>query len=143
MAAGGFFWSAPAVIGGMRQPRLKLYFDGGARPNPGCIEAAVVLRGQAHYFDDLGHGTCQDAEWLALIAALRMAQAQGLDAFELIGDAAHVIAQANGQRKCPDDAARAHFATFTALAASHAPARIRWTRRAQNLAGIALEARRR
>ena len=35
------------------QRNLKVYFDGGCRPNPGPIEAAVVLRGAVHVHDDL------------------------------------------------------------------------------------------
>jgi ribonuclease HI len=125
----------------MRQPRLKVFFDGGCQPNPGAMEIAVVARGQSYFFDDLGHGTHNDAEWLALIKALDVAQGLGATAFDLIGDAAMVIAQANGTGSCPA-ALRHHRAHFLALAANQAPSRIRWIGRAQNLAGIALEKRR-
>jgi len=121
--------------------RLKVYFDGGCRPNPGPMEVAVVARGQSYFFDDLGHGTHNDAEWLALIKALELAQGLGVAAFDLIGDAAMVIAQANGMGACPE-ALRHHREHFLALTATQAPTRIRWIKRAQNLAGIALEKRR-
>ena len=68
----------------------------------------------------------------------------GPGGIELIGDAVEVIRQANralvtGQTvKGP---MRDHAATFLALAAKAAPARIRWIKREQNLAGIALAAR--
>lgn len=58
--------------------RLKIFFDGGCRPNPGRIEAAVVVRGVPHLFDDLGHGNNSDAEWLALICALELAHSLSL-----------------------------------------------------------------
>jgi ribonuclease HI len=128
-------------VGGVAK-RLKVYFDGGCRPNPGPIEAAVVARGVTHLFAGLGSGTSEDAEWRALFAALKHAQALG-GPFELIGDNAHVIAQANGTLKARSEAAQAHLARFRELAASGAPARIRWTPRSQNLAGIALDALRR
>ncbi|MCX7285557.1 MAG: reverse transcriptase-like protein [Novosphingobium sp.] len=121
--------------------RLKVYFDGGCRPNPGRIEVACVMRGVAHLRDDLGDGTNGDAEWLALIHALECAQASGALAFDLIGDSVSVVEQANGRVKARSEADRAHLARFQALSASHPPARIRWIRRAQNLAGIALNAR--
>jgi ribonuclease HI len=54
--------------------RLKVFFDGGCRPNPGRIEAAVVIRGVSYLFDDLGHGSNSDAEWRALICALELTQ---------------------------------------------------------------------
>lgn len=120
--------------------RLKVYFDGGCRPNPGPIEVAAVIRGVAHLRLDLGHGTHNDAEWLALIHALGVAQASGAQAFDLIGDAAMVVDQANGAGSCPL-ALRHHLEAFRAMAAAHPPARIRWIGRAQNLAGIALAAR--
>ena len=50
----------------MIRKRVKVFFDGGCRPNPGPIEAAVMIRGVAHLFDDLGCGNSHDAEWLAL-----------------------------------------------------------------------------
>jgi len=124
----------------MAHPRLKVFFDGGCRPNPGPIEAAVVVRGLVHLFDDLGHGDNRDAEWLALIRALALAQSLGPAPVELIGDAAEIIAAANHALR-HGHAPPGHAAAFLALAAKGPPARIRWIKRAQNLAGIALAAR--
>lgn len=123
------------------QRRIKVYFDGGSRPNPGRIEAAVVIRGHAHYFDDLGSGTNTQAEWQALLRALELAQAAGLRDFDLLGDSREVTgaaARALAQGQAADGQAQA----FLALAAGHPPRRVRWIARAQNLAGIALEKRR-
>ncbi|WP_428332187.1 ribonuclease HI [Novosphingobium sp.] len=120
--------------------RVKVFFDGGARPNPGPIEVAVVVRGAAHVFDDLGEGTSHDAEWLALIHALKLCQAQDLRDFVLIGDALAVVTQAN-QALAPKSAPAGHAATFVALARVSRPAHIRWVKRQQNLAGIVLAAR--
>ncbi len=116
--------------------RTKVFFDGGCRPNPGAIEVAVVAAGQTHFLRDLGHGTNGDAEWLALIHALRIAQALGTNDFVLLGDAAAVIGPANGTVKCRGSALR-HLEAFRALAAGTIP-RVRYVKRAQNLAGIAL-----
>ncbi|MBA3942419.1 MAG: ribonuclease HI, partial [Sphingopyxis sp.] len=78
----------------MTARRTKIYFDGGCRPNPGAIEIAVVTGGAVSVETDAGFGTSLDAEWLALIAALRLARQRGLADFVLLGDAAGVIAQA-------------------------------------------------
>ncbi|MFM6829476.1 MAG: ribonuclease HI [Novosphingobium sp.] len=121
--------------------RLKIYFDGGCRPNPGPVEIAAVVRGVAHVRDDLGHGSSGDAEWLALIHALEVASSLGETPFELVGDSRNVIAQATGAAPSRSSADKAHFERFSALAAANPPARIRWIKRAQNLAGIALAAR--
>jgi ribonuclease HI len=117
--------------------RLKIYFDGGCQPNPGAMEAAVVVRGVTHFFRGLGDGTNNDAEWLALIAALRVALALRVEDFVLLGDAATVIHQANGVWKCRGPELRAHRAVFDAIRGG-CPVRVRKVARAQNLAGIAL-----
>lgn len=121
---------------------IKVFFDGGCRPNPGTSEAAVVVGGVSYFFDDLGTGTSSDAEWLALRQALRLAQSMELQAFDLIGDCANIIAQANGSSRCRTRAALDHLARFRHDAASGPPRRIRWIARTQNLAGIALARRR-
>ena len=125
----------------MSKQRLKVFFDGGCRPNPGRIEVAVVARGVSYFFGDLGEGSNTDAEWWALIKALEVARQLGEPDFMLIGDAKVVIDQANGARKCRSPALQAHLAQFAALAVTTPPQRIRWIARAQNLAGIALAAR--
>ncbi|GAA0299920.1 hypothetical protein GCM10009087_07200 [Sphingomonas oligophenolica] len=116
---------------------LKIFFDGGCRPNPGAMEIAVVAAGQAHILRDLGHGNSMDAEWLALIHALRIAHALGASHFVLMGDAAAVVAQANGTVKCRGPS-RQHLQAFRALASGAGTPRIRHIKRTQNLAGIAL-----
>lgn len=121
----------------MTTRRTKIYFDGGARPNPGAMEIAVVCRGAVHVERDIGVGSSLDAEWLALIAALRLARARGLDHVLLLGDAAAVVAQANGAVPARGEAAQ-HLAVFRALVGERMAPRIRHIGRAQNLAGIAL-----
>ena len=120
---------------------LKIFFDGGARPNPGLIEVAVVARGTVHFFDDLGEGSSSDAEWLAIIQALHVAQQLGAHRFDLLGDSRSIIDQASGAAPCRTPAARDHLARFTAAAAPNPPRRLRWLPRHQNLAGIALARR--
>lgn len=115
--------------------RLKIYFDGGCRPNPGEMELAVVAAGRTTILRDLGQGTSGDAEWLALIEAVKLAQSLEADDFILLGDSAHVIAQATGSARCSESSQR-HLEQFRALAP--APPRIRHIKRTQNLAGIAL-----
>ncbi len=120
--------------------RLKIFFDGGCRPNPGRIEAAVVVRGVPHLFDDLGHGNNTDAEWLALICALELAHSLGLADIELIGDALEVIREAQ-KALSTGRAKHGHAAQFLGLIAGQPLTRIQWIKREQNLAGIALAAR--
>lgn len=117
--------------------RIKIYFDGGCRPNPGRMETAVVTGGAATVVRDAGIGSSMDAEWLALIAALRLAQDLGLKNFILLGDAAAVVEQANGDARARGESAR-HLANFLALVGDGPMPRVRHIKRTQNLAGIAL-----
>jgi ribonuclease HI len=76
---------------------VKIYFDGGCRPNPGNLETAVVAGGVLHLRTDHGMGDNSDGEWLALIEAARLAQALGVQDAILIGDNKMVIDQASGR----------------------------------------------
>ena len=118
--------------------RLKIFFDGGCRPNPGMMEIAVVARGRSWITRDLGHGTSGDAEWLALLEAVRIARSLDEPDFVLLGDSAMVVDQANGVSKCRSPNLQGHLETFRECAAAAPPLRIRHIRRSQNLAGIAL-----
>lgn len=101
------------------------------------MEIAVVAGGRATILRDVGHGTSEDAEWLALIEALTIAHSLGATDVVLIGDAADVIAKANGVVRCRGSAVR-HFERFHAMASAVSPPRLRTVKRSQNLAGIAL-----
>lgn len=116
---------------------MKIFFDGGLRPAPHGMELAVIAAGRSHIERGLGPGTSMEAEWLALIAAMRLADRLALSDAVLLGDAAAVIAQATGRVKVP----RAHLAHFACSMALPRPARfrLRHVKRTQNLAGIALE----
>ena len=142
-SASGFLVRGPfgsINVGAMKPRRTKIYFDGGCRPNPGAMEIAIVVGGIAAIDREAGTGSSMDAEWLALIAALRLAQARGQPDFVLLGDAAGVVAQANGAVTARRGAA-AHLAAFRALIGDGPAPRIRHIRRTQNLAGIALARR--
>jgi ribonuclease HI len=106
--------------------RLKIYFDGGCRPNPGRMETAVVARGVTCHRADCGYGTNNDAEWLALIHAAEIALASGARDILLLGDSAFAIGQAG------------HKPDFLALRSQLDRVIIRRISRHQNLAGIAL-----
>lgn len=121
----------------------KIYFDGGARPNPGAIETAVVLRGQVHRRAGPAPGSSSQAEWRALLYALEIARDAGESEIILLGDSRFVVDQANGVTKCRDPELALCLATFRDQAASFSSLRVRHIKRSQNLAGIALDRRRR
>ncbi len=117
---------------------LKIYFDGGCRPNPGRLAIAVVARGATYFQHDLGEGDNNDAEWRALLHALGIARSLGATDLAFLGDSAMVVDQANGAASVP---ARftPYLAEFKTLAAGFDHLRVRRIGRGQNLAGIALD----
>lgn len=122
----------------MRRGAVRVFFDGGCRPNPGRIETAVVVNGVRHVVTDAGYGDNNDAEWLALIAAAVIAADLGIRDVEFVGDSAVVVTQANGVAPCRSEALRAHLTEYRAAIAGFASARVRRVPRSRNLAGIAL-----
>lgn len=114
--------------------RVKVFFDGGCRPMPLGMETAVVVKGRAYVRRGLGPGSSMDAEWLALLHAVEIAGELSLSDPIVLGDALAVIGQANGVVRCP----RAFVPHLAALRRFPAVPRIRYVKRTQNLAGIAL-----
>lgn len=118
---------------------VKVFFDGGCRPNPGPIETAVALRGVVHVRRDHGPGDNNDAEWLACLDALHRAHEAGMDDVILIGDSTLVVQQASGVLRSVPQRFQPYLDRYREAAAGFGRLRIRYIRRAQNLAGIALE----
>ena len=118
---------------------VKIYFDGGCRPNPGAMESAVVLRGAVDIRRGLGQGDNELAEWLALLHALEIATAQGERDVLLIGDSLSVIRQAQELQTCRSAPVREALARFQQMVSGFDRVRLRHAGRAQNLAGIALQ----
>jgi len=122
----------------MQTNALKIFFDGGCRPNPGNMETAVVARGVTYINSNVGYGTNNDAEWLALIYAVEIAKAIGARDIMMLGDSALVVSQANGTANCRNADFQAHLARFQSISCRFDRIKIRKTPRNQNLAGIAL-----
>ena len=122
----------------MRSVTIKIFFDGGCRPNPGQMETAVVARGVTYHRPDCGFGSNNDAEWLALIHAAEIARFIGARDVVMLGDSACVVGQASGEAKRRSTEFQAYFDRFRTLVGDFERVRIRKIARTQNLAGIAL-----
>jgi ribonuclease HI len=120
--------------------RLRIFFDGGSRPNPGVMEIAAVARGITYRQDDIGHGRSEEAEWRALLHAVRIGIELGAEDVELVGDSRSVINQATGVAKCRG-AGSQYLAAYRAAIVAIPRIRLRHVPRSKNLAGIALAKR--
>ncbi len=103
----------------------------------------MVVRGQTFRAADIGVGTNDDAEWLAVLHGLDVARALGATDVLLVGDSRLIVNQASGKSPCRSANLRPHLTAFVAKAEGFERVRLRHVRRGHNLAGIALEAARR
>jgi ribonuclease HI len=127
-----------AIVGGMRTTGLKIFFDGGCRPNPGQMETAVVLGGVTYLQPHCGTGDSNEAEWLACLHAAKIAVSVGARDVVFLGDSALVVGQVSGHAKCRSRDFEAYLEKFRSIADNFDRVRIRKIPRNQNLAGIAL-----
>lgn len=115
---------------------MKVFFDGGYRPATG-METAVVVRGRAYVRQGLGPGSSLEAEWRALIDAVRIATELCLSDPVFVGDALAVIQPAGGTCSRPGASAR-YLELLGSTGCRPDTLRLRHIKRSQNLAGIAL-----
>jgi ribonuclease HI len=120
---------------------MILYFDGGARPNPGRMEIAVVTGGRSYIRDDVGEGDNCTAEWLALRYAADIALAAAAADVVFVGDAKTIVEQALGRWTCRNAQLRPHLVAYRQAVAAIPRVHLRHVRRAKNLAGYALSQR--
>jgi ribonuclease HI len=106
------------------------------------MEVGVVACGDKnilYHERNLGRGTNNVAEWLALIYAMRIAISLGQTDVEIVGDSMLVVNQANGTWQCKKEELKGFLAEFKAIKPSFRSIKVAHVRRAYNLAGIALE----
>ncbi len=80
----------------------EIYFDGSAKPNPGKMRIGAVVKccGNVEEISkEVGNGTNNMAEYLALIEALKVARKMGALAVKAYGDSTLVVEQVNGRWK--------------------------------------------
>jgi len=120
---------------------MKIFFDGGCRPNPGAIDIAAVVAGTAHVRLGIATGDNNEAEWRALLFALDLAIEARAQEATLLGDSVLIIEQARGRWPCRSAHLQPFHATFQARSLSVPRLRLRHVPRSRNLAGIALAQR--
>jgi ribonuclease HI len=121
---------------------MKIYFDGGCRPNPGMMELAIVAGGLSYHEAEVGPGSSLEAEWRALFRALEIGSSLGVSDLTLLGDSAEVIGKAAGRLRTRTAQDQRWVEQFREATAGFVKVRLKHVRRSQNLAGIALTLRR-
>lgn len=113
--------------------KLILYTDGGARGNPGPAGAGAHLLDNegntvAELTEYLGETTNNQAEYRALLLALRKAKDLGATEIEVRADSELMVRQINGQYKVKNEAlipvyqeAKKHLLGFAKWTIKHIP----------------------
>lgn len=124
---------------------VYIYFDGASKGNPGRLYISyVITRNHSEVLAkekrQLGQGTNNEAEWLALLAALAKAVELGLDnrkeKIVVRGDSELVVKQLKGQYSA-EKFQQAKDAAKTLLKALGDPL-VEWVPRQNNIAGRGL-----
>ncbi len=119
---------------------MKLYFDGGCIPNPGERECAVVSEdGSIKEHQYIGHGTNNEAEWVAFLWAMELAKPFACDPVEIVGDSQLVIMQAQGLWKCNMPSLIDFRDDFLSIKEEFKNLKLTHVKRKFNLAGIYIE----
>lgn len=87
------------------EEEVALFFDGGARNNPGLASGAAYIRvsrvkNLAYCYTNIPHSTNNEAEYIGLILGLQMAVHLGLKRVSAFGDSLLVVNQFNGSWQC-------------------------------------------
>lgn len=120
-----------------------IFFDGGAKPNPGFMEIAVVIKdGSAitrfkEHLPDIG--TNNLAEWTALVWAAHIALNANFNEVEFIGDSQLIVNQALGVFKIKAVEFLPFKSEFDDVTKFFDRFSISWVPRKDNLAGNLLE----
>jgi ribonuclease HI len=135
----------------MTKSSAEIYCDGASRGNPGPASAGAVLLDQAgkilaEISQRLGRATNNEAEYAALILALRKARELGIGTVSVKADSQLVIRQLTGEYKVKHPEMKKRHAEamgllkeFSAWSASHVPRE--QNEHADKLANAALDTR--
>jgi ribonuclease HI len=131
----------PARMAAISRIQNLLYFDGGAKPNPGQMRCCVAITSvpTEYIFRYLNYGTNNVAEWYGLILAVRIAIDRQFDNVAIYGDSQLVINQAKGLWRINVDEHRALYREFCQLRDKIDQCVLHQVPRENNLAGNYLE----
>lgn len=85
---------------------INIFTDGACQPNPGQMGVGVVIEWQGKnptiISESAGHGTNNQAEYLALLRALRFMKEEKVLSATIKSDSTLMVKQVNREWKCKD-----------------------------------------
>ena len=82
--------------------KLTIFTDGGARGNPGPAGIGVHIKEEGDYKEYIGEATNNQAEYKAVVLALKKAKELGGEELDFYLDSKLVVEQLNGNYKVKD-----------------------------------------
>jgi ribonuclease HI len=129
--------------------KLKINTDGASKGNPGRASIGVTIKDEKgkllkNISQSIGHATNNEAEYQAIIIALKEAKKLGASSIELLSDSELVVHQINGRYRVKKTNLRPLYLEVAALAQSFEAFCIRHIPRSLNaqadrLANLAFE----
>jgi ribonuclease HI len=117
---------------------MRMYFDGGAAPNPGKAHICVKLGDEIH-FSYVGYGTNNYAEWMALCWGMLIAHTQGIKELDITGDSQLIINQAKGNWRVKKEELKPFKEEYDSLLKLFTRVTLNYEPRGKNLAGHHIE----
>lgn len=114
----------------------RVWFDGACNPNPGKMGIGVYgdFDGQKVGISKLcGDGTCNQAEWLALLEAFELIKKMDSHGVLIMGDSSLVINQITGRWRCHHNGLRDLYRRGLDLRAELTGVSFKWVCREENI----------
>jgi ribonuclease HI len=112
------------------------FYDGSANPNPGKLGLGITIFKDKREImcaaKPAGHGTNNEAEYLALIFLLEMAVELGIKAIVVYGDSQLITNQVNGVWGVGKETLKQHHHSVTALKSKFDSIEFVWCKREKN-----------
>ena len=126
---------------------IEIHIDGASKDNniKDAIRRAtlcvIVPNQDIKIVEDIGNKTNNQAEWEALVEALRLAQKRDWKELKIYSDSKLVVEQFHDRWQVKDYELQSLYLVAKTLAGLFDTVDLQWTPRSQNLAGIELERR--
>lgn len=118
---------------------MNVFVDGGSKGNPGEMVIGTVFGEDTKEVEWVGFGTCNIAEYKAVIKALRIAKKRKIRELHIMSDSKLVVNQINGSWKINDETLICLAKEAIELLQYFSSCNLEWIPRNKNIADVSNE----